>query len=80
MRPPVASWASLFGPANLPKDIADKLSGALLKTLSRPDIIEKMLAMNIEPLPASPADFRVFLRRQLDVWKQKVQDAGIEPE
>ena len=76
----MASWAGLFGPANLPKDIVDKLSGALLKILSRPDIIEKMLAMNIEPLPASPADFRVFLRRQLDVWKQKVQDAGIESE
>ena len=76
----MASWAGLFGPANLPKDMVDKLSGALLKILSRPDIIEKMLAMNIEPLPASPADFRVFLRRQLDVWKQKVQDAGIEPE
>ena len=76
----MASWAGLFGPANLPKDIVDKLSGALLKTLGRPDIIEKMLAMNIEPLPASPADFSVFLRRQLDVWKQKVQDAGIEPE
>ena len=76
----MASWAGLFGPAHLPKDIVDKLSGALLKTLGRPDIVEKMLATNIEPLPASPADFKVFLRHQLAVWKQKVQDAGVEPE
>ena len=76
----MASWAGRFGPTNLPKDIVDKLNGALMKILGRPDIIEKMLALNIEPLPATPADFRVFLRRQLDVWKQKVQDAGIEPE
>ena len=76
----MASWAGLFGPANLPKDIVDKLSAALLKTLARPEVGEKMLATNIEPLPASPAEFRSFLLRELAVWKQKVQDAGIEPE
>lgn len=76
----MASWAGLFGPANLPKDIVDKLSAVLLKTLSRPDIREKMLATNIEPLPATPAAFTQFLKHQLNVWKQKVQDAGVEPE
>ena len=76
----MASWAGLFGPANLPKEIVDKLSAALLKTMARPDIRDKMLATNIEPLPADPAAFKVFLQRQLVVWKQKVQDAGIEPE
>ena len=76
----MASWAGLFGPANLPKDIVDKLSAVLLKTLSRHDIREKMLATNIEPLPATPAAFTQFLKHQLNVWKQKVQDAGVEPE
>lgn len=76
----MASWAGLFGPANLPKDIVDKLSAVLLKTLARPDIREKMLATNIEPLPATPAAFTQFLNHQLKVWKQKVQDAGVEPE
>ena len=76
----MASWAGLFGPANLPREIVDKLSTALLKTLARPEVREKMLATNIEPLPANPADFRSFLLRQLAAWKQKVQDAGIEPE
>ena len=76
----MASWAGLFGPANLPDDIARKLSEALLKTLARPDIRDKMLATNIEPFPSDPATFRTFLQRQLQVWKQKVQDAGIEPE
>ena len=76
----MASWAGLFGPANLPKDIVDKLSAVLLKTLSRHDIREKMLATNIEPLPATPSAFTQFLKHQLNVWKQKVQDAGVEPE
>ena len=76
----MASWAGLFGPANLPDDIARKLSEALLKTLAKPDIRDRMLATNIEPFPSDPATFRAFLQRQLQVWKRKVQDAGIEPE
>ncbi len=76
----LAAWTGLFGPANLPKDIVDKLSGALLKILARPDMREKMLAKYIEPIPADPAAFAAMVRKQLDVWGQKVRDAGIQPE
>ena len=76
----VTSWAGLFGPANLPKDIVGKLNGALLKILNRPDMREKMLARNIEPNPSDPAAFGAMVKRQLEVWGQKVKDAGIEPE
>ena len=76
----VTSWAGLFGPANLPKDIVGKLNGALLKILNRPDMREKMLARNIEPNPSDPAVFGAMVKRQLEVWGQKVKDAGIEPE
>ena len=70
----------MFGPANLPKDIVDKLSDALLKALARPEFRERMLANNIEPIPNDPAAFKVFMQRQLDIWKSKVAEAGVEPE
>jgi tripartite-type tricarboxylate transporter receptor subunit TctC len=70
----------LFGPANLPKDIVDKLSAAMQKILNRPDVREKMLANYIEPTPSDPATFRTMVRKQLDVRGGKVKDAGIQPE
>ena len=76
----MASWVGLFGPANLPKDIVDKLSDALQKALTRPEFRERMLANNIEPIPNEPAAFKLFLQRQLDMWKLKVAEAGVEPE
>lgn len=76
----LAAWTGLFGPANLPKDIVDKLSGALLRILNRPDMREKMLAANIEPTPSDPAAFSALVKRQLEVWGHKVKDAGIQPE
>ena len=76
----LAAWTGLFGPANLPKDIVDKLSAAMQEILNRPDVRERMLANNIEPTPSDPATFRAMVRKQLDVWGGKVKDAGIQPE
>lgn len=76
----MASWAGLVGPANLPKDVVDKLSAALLKTLARQDIRDKMITSNIEPIPTDSAGFADMIRKQNQVWKEKFKLAGIEPE
>ncbi|HVE48527.1 MAG TPA: tripartite tricarboxylate transporter substrate-binding protein, partial [Casimicrobiaceae bacterium] len=76
----LAAWTGLFGPANLPKDIVDKLSAAMQKILNRPDMRERMLGNFIEPTPSDPATFGAMVRKQLDVWGEKVRAAGIQPE
>ena len=76
----LAAWTGLFGPAHLPKDVVDKLNAAMLKILNRPDVRERMLANFIEPTPSDPATFQAMVRKQLDVWGEKVKIAGIQPE
>jgi tripartite-type tricarboxylate transporter receptor subunit TctC len=76
----LAAWTGLFGPANTPKDVVDKLNAAMLKILNRQDVRERMLANFIEPTPSDPATFRAMVLKQLDVWGEKVKIAGIQPE
>lgn len=76
----MAAWTGLFGPANLPKPIVDKLSAALLKILERPDMRQRMFAANLEPMPANPMVFGNMVKQQLKSWGAKVKEAGIEPE
>ena len=76
----IAAWTGLFGPAGLPKDVVDKLSGAMLKILARQDFRERMLASNIEPTPSDPAAFRAMVKAQLEMWGEKVKIAGIQAE
>lgn len=76
----MAAWTGLFGPANLPRPIVDKLSAALLRILQRPDMRERMLAANLEPMPSDPAAFAALVQQQLKSWGAKVREAGIEPE
>ena len=76
----LAAWTGLFGPANLPQDIVDKLSDAIQKVLNKPEIRDRLLASFIEPTPSDPATFRAMVRKQLEVWGEKVKVAGIQPE
>jgi tripartite-type tricarboxylate transporter receptor subunit TctC len=76
----LAAWTGLFGPAHLPQDVVNKLSDALQNILKQPEIREKMLANSIEPTPSDPATFAAMVRKQLDVWGEKVKVAGIQPE
>lgn len=76
----MAAWTGLFGPANLPKPIVAKLNGVMLKSLERPDLRQRMLAANLEPMPMETPAFAAMVRQQLKSWGVKVREAGIEPE
>ncbi len=76
----MAAWTGVFGPANLPRPIVDKISGALQKILYRPDMRQRMLAANLDPMPLDSAAFGELVKQQLVAWGKKVKEAGIEPE
>ena len=76
----LAAWTGLFGPANLPRDVVTRLNGAMQTILANPDVRQRMLANFIEPTPSDPATFKSMVRKQLDVWGEKVKVAGIQPE
>jgi len=76
----MGAWTGLFGPARLPKDIVDRLSGTLQKILTTAEVKQRMLAANIEAMPLDPVTFDAYVKTQLRSWGQKVRDAGIQPE
>lgn len=76
----LSAWVGVFGPAGLPADIAERLSNELLAITRRPQIRERIEGMGGESAPASGAELGRYVVQQLDVWRTKVRDAGIDPE
>ena len=76
----LAAWSGLFGPAGLPKDIVDRLNSTLQTILKRVEVRERLLAMGAETTPSDPVQFAALVSQQLEIWGQKVRDAGIQPE
>lgn len=76
----LSAFAGLFGPANLPKDIVDKLSTTLLQVLAKPEVRERIIAAGAEVTPMDSAGMAATVKRSFEIWGKKVADAGIEPE
>lgn len=76
----VSSWVGLVAPAGTPRDIIQRLNAELQQTLSKPEIREKYAAMGADVAPSTPEQMDQYARQQLESWRVKIREAGIQPE
>ena len=73
-------WGGFLGPANLPRDIVQRMSRELAIVMNRPDVREQLGKLAFEAQASTAEEFGAFVREQLGVWRKAVKDAGIQPE
>jgi tripartite-type tricarboxylate transporter receptor subunit TctC len=75
----VVTKFSLFAPAGTPKEIIEKLNGAVVKALQDPNVKAKMENLGAEPVGSTPEELDEFARTEIEKWKTVSKSAGIEP-
>lgn len=73
------SWTGLFGPANLPGPVLNRLGGDIVKALNLPATKAKLGEVGFEVIGNSPAEFSTMIRRQIDIIGKIVKAANIQP-
>jgi tripartite-type tricarboxylate transporter receptor subunit TctC len=79
----VTAWHAMWAPKGLPKDVVDKLVGALQIALKDPKVIERFASLSTEPVPleqATPAALRAQLEAEVPKWRRVIQAAGVKGE
>ena len=71
-------WVGLWAPAGTPQDIVDKINADVAKVLAMPDVRERLAALGAEPMVMTSADFRKFMREEIDDAAKVVKAAGIK--
>ena len=71
-------WVGMFGPAGMPAEIVDRIARDVQRAVSSPDVRERMAALGAEPMPMTPAEFKAFVKTELDANRAVVQAAGIK--
>jgi tripartite-type tricarboxylate transporter receptor subunit TctC len=74
----ITSWQGYLGPANMPKDIVNRLNAEIRKIVERPDIKSQLAERGMEAFSGPPEEFDAFLKEQLLLWEKLIADAGIE--
>jgi tripartite-type tricarboxylate transporter receptor subunit TctC len=76
----VTSWVGIVGPAGVPRDIVLRLNTEVNRTLAKPEVVARLAELGAEVVPSSSEEFATFIARQLESWRTKIADAGIQPE
>ena len=70
------NW-SLLGQAGLPAPIVGGLSTAMRAAMAAPEVIERLRAVAIVPLPDTPEDFHAYLATESRKWGEVIRTPGI---
>ncbi len=72
------TFLALFAPAGVPQPVLDRLAAAVSESLKRPDVAERFrkAGMPANPDPG-PAELRARIAREVPLWRDVIQQAGI---
>ncbi len=74
----MVSWTGMMGPANLPKEIVDKIAVEFGRAFKDPAFVETVRKAGSDPaLDTSPAAFAAFVAQEIVVWGDAVKTAGV---
>lgn len=71
------SWFALYGPAGMPPEVVQTLSGEVGKILSLPDTRRKAEEAGTSVDPMSPAQLAEYTRKELDYWGKVIKSSRI---
>ena len=76
----ILSWAALYGPARMPRDLTDRINKEFLAAMKRPDVIAQMDKQAFFLNPSTPEELGAFTREQLEEYRSILRTAGVQPE
>lgn len=77
----LVSWNGIFGPANLPKPIVDKVNGAIQEAVKDPEVQSKLAQLGFLVLPSkNPQEFAQYVSEQMAYWGKLITQSGIKSE
>jgi tripartite-type tricarboxylate transporter receptor subunit TctC len=71
-------WMGMFVPAKTPRDIVGRLYQETQKALRHSNVVEKLGAQGIEPMPMSSAEFDALIKKEIATNLALVKAAGLK--
>ena len=74
----VVLWHGLIGPKGLPRPIVDRINNEVTKTLKLAETAETLQNDGVSPAGGTPEQFLATIKKEIEVWRKVVSDAGVK--
>ena len=76
----VVSWAGLYAPAKLPRDIQLRLNKDFHDAMRRPEVVAQMEKQAFLMTPTTPEELGNFTKSQIEAYRAILKSIGMQPE
>jgi len=77
----MTTWWGLMGPAQMPADVAQRLSAEILKAMDAPEVRDRLRAMGMEGSSVrTPEQFTAFVDAERKLYAKLVKQSGAKPD
>ena len=76
----ISNWMGLVGPANLPRDIVERINREFAAALKRPEVLAALERQAFIANPSSPEQFAAFIKEQMESYGRLLRAAGVQPD
>jgi tripartite-type tricarboxylate transporter receptor subunit TctC len=76
----ITSWAGLFAPAQLPREIVQRLNKEFVDAMKRPEVQSAMERQAFNLNPSTPEALAALVKEQMESYRRTLRAAGVEPE
>lgn len=73
----VTDWQGILVPAGTPKAIINRLNTEIIGVLELADVRERISGLGAQVLTSTPAQMAEYIRKDRELWKRVIQQAGI---
>ena len=69
-------WLGVVAPTGTPPAIANQFSSAIAEILKQPDVANRLLELNFEPVGSTPGAMSLFMAQERVRWRKVIRDSG----
>ena len=74
----VTSWYGIVAPAGTPRPVIARLHREIAAMSRQAEIVERLVALGIEPEGTSPEEFAAQIRHEISKWAKVVKLANVK--
>ena len=71
-----SAWFAMYGPANLPVDVVQRLNKAVILAMKDAEFAAKLTALGLEPIGSSPEQLAAVQKADFARWEKPVKASG----